>query len=76
MIDAYTETWREVTAEANKLINASRDRLEANDQHYGESQFLRGKIAALREILSMAKPVVVSNVSQPEKLRPLDRSGI
>jgi hypothetical protein len=77
MIDAYTDTWRGVAAEANKVIDACRDRLEANDQHYGESQFLRGKIAALRELLALVKPVVISTTTtKPENLRPRDRSGI
>jgi len=77
MIDAYSDTWRDLAAKANETINACRDRLEVNDQHWGESQFLRGKIAALREVLALAKPVVISNTaSKPEKLRPRDRSGI
>ena len=33
-----------------------RSRLEQNDQCYGESQFLRGRIAAMREILDMVQP--------------------
>ena len=75
MIDAYTETWREIAAKANEIIEAGRTRLESNDQNYGESQFLRGRIAAMRELLAMVKPAVVSQSTAVE-LRPRDRSGI
>ena len=75
MIDAYTETWREIAAKANEIIEAGRTRLESNDQNYGESQFLRGRIAAMRELLAMVKPAVVSQGTAVE-LRPRDRSGI
>jgi hypothetical protein len=76
MIDAYTDTWRAIAAECNSQIEACRTRLEANDQHYGESQFLRGKVAAMREILALVKPAVVTTTVQPEVLRGKDRSGI
>jgi len=77
MIDAYTDTWRAIAAECNSQIEACRTRLEANDQHYGESQFLRGKVAALRELLALVKPAVVTQAPPPEQLYPRgDRSGI
>jgi hypothetical protein len=76
MIDAYTDTWREVAARANEIIEQSRTRLEQYDQNYGESQFLRGRIAAMREILEMVKPAVVTTSAKTEVLRPRDRSGI
>lgn len=75
MIDAYTETWREIAAKANEIIEASRSRLEVNEQGYGESQFVRGRISAMRELLALVKPAVVSRAI-PEELRPRDRSGI
>jgi uncharacterized membrane protein YccC len=74
MIDASTDTWRAVVAECNNQIEAARTRLEANDQHYGESQFLRGRIAALREILAMARPALVT-AAPPERMRGNDPSG-
>ena len=46
MIDAYTDTWREIAAKLNEIIEQCRSRLEQNDQSYGESQFLRGRISA------------------------------
>jgi predicted GTPase len=76
MIDAYTDTWREVAAKANETIEQCRWRLEQNDQSYGESQFLRGRITAMREILEMVKPAVVASTNPPHELRPRDRSGI
>lgn len=75
MIDAYTDTWREIAHKAKEIIEAARDRLESNDQSYGESQFLRGRISAMREILEMVKPKVIASNPSPE-LRPRDRSGV
>ena len=74
-IDAYTDTWRAVVAKVNEMIEAGRSRLEQHDQNYGESQFLRGRIAAAREILERAKPAIVEQ-PKPQELRPRDRSGI
>jgi len=77
MIDAYSETWHDMAIKANEIIEASRTRLEQVDQSQSESQFLRGKIAALREILALAQPrPLVANNSMPDELRPRDRSGI
>jgi hypothetical protein len=77
MIDAYTDTWRGVAAKCNEIIEAGRVRLEVSDQSYGESQFLRGRIAAMREILDLVKPAVVrQTATAPEHLRPRDRSGV
>jgi len=78
MIDAYTDTWRAVAAKCTEVIEASRSRLETNDQSYGESQFLRGRVAAMREMLDMVKPAVVTtNNVTPHQIDPRrDRSGI
>jgi hypothetical protein len=76
MIDAYTDTWREVAAKALEIIEAARTRLEQPDQAYGESQYLRGKIAAMREVLELVKPAVVPKTAIPHELRPRDRSGV
>lgn len=75
MIDAYTDTWREVAAKANETIEACRSRLEQHDQSFTETQFLRGRISAMREILAMATPAVVKKTT-PHELRPRDRSGV
>ena len=77
MIDAYTETWRGVAAKCNEVIEQCRSRLEQNDQSYGESQFLRGRISAMREVLDIVKPREVITNTTPHELRPRgDRSGI
>lgn len=76
IMDAYTDTWRIVAAKLNDMLEAARDRLEANDQSYGESQFLRGRVSACREILELAKPKLVSHNPTPQELRPRDRSGV
>jgi hypothetical protein len=75
-IDAYTDTWRVIAAKANEIIEQGRSRLEQNDQSYGESQFLRGRISAMREILEMVKPTVVKAPTPPQDFRSRDRSGI
>jgi hypothetical protein len=76
MIDAYTDNWREVAAKCNEIIEAGRTRLEHNDQGYGESQFIRGRISAVREILELVRPAVVTTGNKAFELRPKDRSGI
>jgi hypothetical protein len=76
MIDAYTDTWRGVAAKANEIIEACRSRLEQPDQSFSESQFLRGRISAMREVLDMVKPAVVTTTPPaPRELKPHDRSG-
>jgi hypothetical protein len=75
--DPYTDTWRAVAAKAKEIIDASHSRLEANEQSFGESQFLRGRIFAMREILALVQPAAVTPItSRPSELRPKDRSGI
>jgi hypothetical protein len=77
MIDAYTDTWRGVAAKCNEIIEAGRTRLEASEQSFGESQYIRGQIAAMRAILDLVKPAVVrQTASTPDYLRPRDRSGV
>lgn len=77
MIDAYTDTWRIVAAKANEIIESGRGRLEQNDQSYGESQFIRGRLSAMRELLDMAKPSVVVDNTPRAPIDPRrDRSGI
>ena len=76
MIDAYTDTWRAVATKANEMIEASRSRLEQNEQSFAESQFLRGRIAACREILALVRPATVTPPKVSQDLRPRDRSGI
>lgn len=76
MIDAYTDTWRAVAAKASETIDQCRSRLEQHDQNFSETQFLRGRISACREILAMATPAVVKKTATPHELRPRDRSGV
>lgn len=76
-IDAYNDTWRSIAAKCSEIIEAGRGRLEQNDQSYGESQFVRGRISAVREILELTKPKVVKTETPPPlDHRNRDRSGI
>lgn len=54
MIDPNSATWQAVKAHADKEIEASRVRLEA--QGYLATEFERGLIAAYRDILRLATP--------------------
>jgi cell shape-determining protein MreC len=76
VIDAYSETWQAVSKKAEEIIDACRSRLEANEQSHAESQFLRGQIAAARQILHMVKPATVPNKELPPEAKARDRSGI
>lgn len=75
-VDAYTDSWREIAAKCNEIIEQSRSRLETNDQSYGDSQFCRGRISAVREVLDMVRPAIVTTANKAFELRPKDRSGI
>lgn len=74
-IDAYSETWLAVVKKANDIIDAARSRLEQNDQSLSESQYLRGRIAAAREIVGMVMPAPIAKEIPPEA-KARDRSGI
>jgi hypothetical protein len=74
-IDAYSETWLAVIKKANDMIDAARSRLEANEQSQNESQYLRGRIAAAREIINLVVPAPIEKDYSPET-KPRDRSGI
>jgi hypothetical protein len=74
-IDAYSETWLLVVKKAGDIIDAARSRLEQNEQSLSESQYLRGRIAAAREIVGMVTPAPIAKAIPPEA-KARDRSGI
>ncbi|MFT6773587.1 MAG: hypothetical protein ACJA1L_001297 [Paracoccaceae bacterium] len=53
-VDTHSATWREVQAKANACIAADARLLEGRGRDAIETEFLRGRIAAYRSILSLA----------------------
>lgn len=52
-IDRHCFTWIAVSYRAEKELSAAREKLEVRGTEQGQSEYLRGKIAALREILAL-----------------------
>lgn len=58
MIDRDSSTWRALTSHATKKMQEARTLLEQPGLEHGPSEFERGRIAALTEILGLGKPAV------------------
>jgi hypothetical protein len=54
IVNPHEMSWLAVEAYARKEIERHRDRLETDGLMDTESQFLRGKIAALRDVIRLA----------------------
>lgn len=57
-IDPNSQTWRAVKAWAEGRRERSRSALEAQALPASDTEFERGKIAAVRELLALAEPKV------------------
>ena len=55
MIDPYSPTWIFVRNHARAAIEAERTRLEARDQDPIRTEYVRGRISALREIAGLVR---------------------
>lgn len=55
MIDFHSETWQQIAAKLGDLRANESQRLENRDLSQEETQFLRGKIAAYKELLALPK---------------------
>ncbi len=55
MIDFTSQTWQQITQKLTELRANDAARLEAKDLPQEETQFLRGKIAAYKELLALPK---------------------
>jgi hypothetical protein len=53
MIEKHSATWRTIEEELTNKVSSLRDNLEAKNMSDIETAFLRGRIAALREVLAM-----------------------
>lgn len=66
MIDENSETWRDVKAWAEKRIGNSRNAVEARGLPPEDTEFERGRISALRELMNLAapKPELQENITE------------
>jgi hypothetical protein len=55
MIDFYSQAWHEFAATVEKLRAQESLKLESAAQGFHETQFIRGKIAAYRDLLALPK---------------------
>lgn len=55
-IDVFSETWVQVRDRASAAIEVDRAKLESPGLSHDDSNILRGRIAAHREILALASP--------------------
>lgn len=58
MIDPYSETWRRVCKHANDELDQARTALEQPGLPAAETEFQRGRIAALRTLLALTEDKV------------------
>lgn len=56
MIDPHSTTWTDVKAMAEKVIDDASARVEAPGTPIGETEFERGRIWAMRELLRLERP--------------------
>lgn len=56
MIETQSATWQAIVEACEKHISEAQLRLEAHGRDLGTTEYERGKIAALRRILSLANP--------------------
>lgn len=55
MIDLTSDTWRQLTAKLGELRANELSRLENKDLSHEDTQFIRGKLAAFKELLALPK---------------------
>lgn len=60
MIDIHSATWAAVKAHADKEIEKSRNRMERAGLEPVATEFERGRVRAMREILSLTEPRVTA----------------
>lgn len=56
MIDIHSRTWDAVKAKAVKTLSDARSRLEARNIDPVTTEYERGRIQAMKDILSLATP--------------------
>ncbi len=66
MIDRHSETWRTVYAWASEALAAATSRIEKLGVDAAETENLRGTIATLREVITMADDPEPTVVEQPD----------
>lgn len=63
-VDPYSETWRAVSAHVEETIEHARTKLETRNLSASETEWHRGRIAGLRELLKLRD----SKDAEPEVL--------
>lgn len=59
MIDPHSPTWIAVRKTAEQMIEADRGALEARGLPDTDTEFHRGRISALKEVLALTTPPIV-----------------
>lgn len=67
MIDKNSETWRAVVAWANERRETSRDVLSGIGLDERDADVERGRLANLRELVSLPEPKVMPGVDFPDE---------
>lgn len=65
-IDPHNQTWLAVKAHAGKAMEKARDRLEATGTDLAATEYQRGYIRAMRDVLALAEPRQVIPDSDPK----------
>lgn len=55
-IEPHSETWRTLAAEVEKQLAQAKGQLESPGLDHETTQFERGRIAAMKQILALATP--------------------
>lgn len=56
MIDEHSQTWAEVRAATQRIIEEAAGALEATGLSLVDTEFQRGRIQAARQVLRLARP--------------------
>lgn len=76
MIDRGSDTWRELNRDCTAKIEAMRNTLEQCDLPHADAQYLRGRIAAYRDVLGLAdRPAAVKAVQQGQTIKVANEAG-
>lgn len=54
-IDLHSFAWKAVEHHCEQELQAARERLEDRTQNHEQTQYLRGKVAALKAVLGLAE---------------------
>ena len=70
MIETHSQTWRTVEENCRALIEVLRDDIERKGLRDTDSEFIRGQIYALREVLAMPAVIPAPEATEPPEPAP------